>query len=83
MIEFDFLVSADKKFDIETQEDIEFEFNTGDAVEQYLGNYEVIPDKNSITLETADKMMKQNILVEAVPTYTVSNVSGGTTFVIG
>lgn len=83
MIEFDFLVNADKKFDIETQENLEFEFNTGDASEQYVGIYEVIPDKNSITLETANKLMKRNVLVEAVPTYIVSNISGGTTFVIG
>ena len=83
MIEFDFLVNADKKFDIETQENLEFEFNTGDASEQYVGIYEVIPDKNSITLETANKLMKRNVLVEAVPTYIVSNTSGGTTFVIG
>ena len=50
---------------------------------QYDGDYQITPDNTEKTLETADKLMTQNVVVEPVPHYIVSNMSGGTTFVIG
>lgn len=56
--------------------------NTGSA-EIYEGSYTVIPSVESQTLETASKTMADDLLVESIPFYEVSNTAGGVTVTIG
>lgn len=50
--------------------------------ETYDGEYTVIPTLENQTLATADKLMKQDVTIEKIPHYEVSNNAGGTTFII-
>lgn len=51
--------------------------------EKYTGPYVVIPHAhNEQTLETAQKLMTDNVTVQKVPFYDVSNTTGGTTVYI-
>ena len=54
----------------------------GTVNEEYDGEYSVIPTLENQTLATADKLMKQDVTVEKIPHYEVSNNAGGTTFII-
>lgn len=49
----------------------------------YNGQYNVIPKGNAQTLYTMDKLMKENVVVEKIPYYEVSNDSDGITAIIG
>lgn len=49
----------------------------------YDGPYAVTPSLNEQMLETAQKMMSDNVTVKEIPIYVVSNNSGGTTVIIG
>ena len=50
----------------------------------YLGEYEVTPRVGSqVVLNTENKIMKQSVIVGAVPISTIPNASGGETIVIG
>lgn len=51
--------------------------------ECYAGNCHVIPKINSQVLPTCDKVVTQDITVEGIPFYEVTNPQGGTTFIIG
>ncbi len=53
----------------------------GDAPE-YLGPYEVIPRLSEQVLQTTDKLMRNDVTVEGIPTYRTSNLGGGYTVVI-
>ena len=57
---------------------------TGSAVtgESYTGEYTVLPSRETKTLETANKVMTNNVTVLAIPYSEASNNSGGTTFYI-
>lgn len=55
----------------------------GANIETYEGEYVVIPSEEQQMLKTKSRYLKENVTVEAVPTYTVTNTAGGTTFVIG
>lgn len=48
----------------------------------YEGDYTVIPMVTEQVLQTADKVMNNNLTVTEIPTYMVSNDSGGNTFYI-
>ncbi|MGN1410283.1 MAG: hypothetical protein ACI4XJ_08910 [Eubacteriales bacterium] len=51
---------------------------------KYTGEYSVTPSAESAqTLETAQKYLDDNVTVEKIPTYEVSNDSGGATLIIG
>lgn len=51
-----------------------------DEREQYTGSYEVTPKAHtSQTLETANKIMTDDVTISEVPFYNVSNSSGGLT----
>ena len=43
----------------------------------FSGPYNVVPKVNAQTLATADKYMTQDVSVDAVPFYSVSNQYGG------
>lgn len=49
----------------------------------YKGNYTVKPKVNTQILETKDKLVAEDIKVESIPYYEVSNLQGGTTIIIG
>ena len=49
----------------------------------YDGEYTITPDVDGQTVGTAGKMMREDLTVEAIPYFDVSNVSGGSTVYIG
>lgn len=56
--------------------------NTGDY-DVYEGTYKVIPSVSSQTLNTANKLMQADVIVEQIPYAEVTNNSGGKTVTIG
>lgn len=63
---------------------LDYEYSSGKhpTIPQYVGEYTIIPDFEKQQLETKNKMLKDNVVVEEIPHYMVSN-STGNTFVIG
>lgn len=53
-----------------------------DGYSLYTGDYEVTPKAYTQTLETAGKLLTENIVVTAVPYYETSNNSDGLTVYI-
>lgn len=51
--------------------------------ECYTGNCHVIPKIESQVLSTCDKIITEDITVEGIPIYEVSNPQGGSTVIIG
>lgn len=51
--------------------------------EIYEGDYDVTPDFTTQTLETAQKIMTDDVTVEPIPVYRTSNPQGGKTIYIG
>ena len=49
----------------------------------YEGTYRVTPSVLSQTLDTSNKLMQSDVLVEKIPYVEVTNNSGGTTATIG
>lgn len=54
-----------------------------DSVPKYDGPYEITPSVNAKTIPTAQKLMKDDFTVEAIPYSEVSNLSNGYTVNIG
>ena len=51
---------------------------------KYTGKYSVTPEVDTAqTLETAGKYLTNDVTVNAIPDYEVSNEAGGNTFIIG
>ena len=71
----------------ELREAIEMAENLPDAntsdYEVYEGSYKVTPAVSSQTLDTSNKLMQADVLVEKIPYAEVSNNSGGKTASIG
>ena len=70
--------------------EIEGSFNAGfgeisiiSDAPRYTGDYEVTPKVNGQTLETKGKLMNENVEINAIPYFNVSNASGGNTVYIG
>lgn len=59
--------------------------NEGSGVNavEYTGEYEVVPAVDEQTLFTAQKIMKRNLVVNAIPYLEVSNEFNGETITIG
>ena len=51
-------------------------------VEYYEGVYEVTPLVDSQSLPTADRYMKNDVTIKAIPIFSTSNTSGGETVYI-
>ena len=49
----------------------------------YQGPYEVTPSVDGTTLETAQKLLTDNVEVSAIPYFNVGNTAGGSTVYIG
>lgn len=77
-----------REFLMKLEEDAELELNLNGEVilvanaESYTGDYEVMPKTTAQELETAQKLMTDNVTVSAIPYYEVSNDTG-TTVTIG
>lgn len=57
---------------------------SGGSYPKYEGEYEVIPSlAEDITLETAKKLMTDDVTVKKLPRYDVANEAGGTTVYLG
>lgn len=50
--------------------------------DEYAGPYDVVPRLAAQTLETAQKLMLDDVTVEGIPSYRTTNVGGGFTVVI-
>lgn len=64
---------------------VEFQdlYFTERSYEFFEGPYYVTPMVSEQSLETKDKLMKENVEVAAIPFFQVSNPSGGSTIFIG
>lgn len=62
-------------FGIVTERDVDHDY--------YEGNYVVTPKVNTQSLPTADKVMKEDVSIKAIPFYEVDNGHNGTTIYIG
>lgn len=51
--------------------------------ESYSGDYNVTPQINSQVLNTSDKLMAKDMVIKAIPYYSVSNEYDGETVIIG
>lgn len=51
--------------------------------EPYDGEYDVVPRLTQQILETKDKLLEQDLVIEKIPITSVSNQSGGNTIIIG
>lgn len=52
--------------------------------EPYFGTYKVTPKiKDSVILDTTDKLLKEDVIVQKIPQFEVSNEAGGKTLILG
>lgn len=54
-----------------------------DGYDIYSGDYNIIPETFSQTIESKNKVMKNDVTIAGIPFYEVSNTEGGTTCIIG
>ena len=54
-----------------------------ETFDRFSGEYRVVPAVESKVLQTKDKLMGDDVTVESIPYYEVSNPAGGATIVIG
>lgn len=54
--------------------------NIGQGFPKYVGEYTVTPSREIKVLETANKVLTENVTIVAIPYSQVSNVSGGKTY---
>lgn len=53
-------------------------------ISPYVGSYKVTPKvANPVMLAVKDKRMVEDVIIEKIPQFEVSNTSGGKTFIIG
>ena len=53
------------------------------AVETYAGPYTATPQVEAQSLATAQKYMREDVCIKAIPYYDVGNTAGGRTIYIG
>lgn len=53
-----------------------------EGIEQYEGDYTITPKVEEQKMQTKNKMMKENVIIEQIPFHEFSNETG-TTVVIG
>lgn len=52
-------------------------------IDYYLGEYTIKPSTETQTLDTADKTMRENLVIQAIPYAEVTNSANGITVTIG
>lgn len=77
--EFDGELTTQNEFDGE----LNITVGANGIKEYYDGEYTVIPKVEAQILDTEEKYLKKNILVNEIPKFETSNASGGTTVYIG
>lgn len=79
----DISVCDDNSIFLEVEFETEITFSGGGGkYPDYKGNYEVTPDVAGQTLQTKNKSMNEDVTINPIPAYEVSNETG-TTFIIG
>ena len=73
------LQESNQKFDVSFGE-LQYVAPGAEAV--YAGSYDVTPKIGEQTLATKKKYMKENITIQKIPFYDVSNSAGGSTVYI-
>lgn len=63
----------------DAQIDLEIEEGVGGRLPNYKGPYDVIPKVYEQKLETANKSMEDDVLIEKIPYSETANSGGGTT----
>ena len=53
------------------------------GIEDYLGDYEVTPQSEEVSLKTTNKIMRNDMTIRAIPYFCVGNNAGGNTVYIG
>lgn len=88
-IDIDF-IQNDMTLDVafqESEQHIDYEFNEVIEVDKnhevYMGEYDVTPNIEQQVLETANKVLVENVTIKKIPFFEVGNTSGGTTVYIG
>ena len=79
-----------KEFQMTMEEDAALEFGFGGEIvpvyvdaDPYTGAYEVTPKPTAQSLKTAQKLMTDDLTIQAIPYYEVSNLQKGKTVIIG
>lgn len=72
-------------FELEEREALEFNFDVAVQAggDPYTGEYEIVPKFEMQELATKDKQMKENVKIQSIPVYEVSNPARGVTLTIG
>ena len=55
----------------------------GKNIEKYVGNYHITPSMQRQSLQTAEKLVAEDIIINEIPVYRTQNLSGGYTVIIG
>lgn len=84
----EFSTGQDFAATLEIDADLDVDFGAvsqiGDAdLDPYDGDYQVRPQLAAQKLDTAQKYMVEDMKIEEIPIYAVSNNAGGTTVTIG
>ena len=87
-VDLELELQPDIEFELEEIPDIELELETAYVVygisgEEYTGAYIVDPAFDEITLDTTDKLLRDDVTVNPIYVSRVENLSGGTTVYIG
>ena len=89
MITFPVSFSESKvRFDVGFEHNDGFDVSFGElsyipTTEIYSGSYEITPMVTSQEIPTAEKYMKYDMTINAIPYFDVSNTAGGSTVYIG
>ncbi len=76
-------VETDAKATFSTMAQNIMDIPTGDTHEAYEGNYNLVPKVLAQSVETKDKIMKDNLAVAEIPFHEVSNETGKTAIIGG
>ena len=83
-IDFDIQSSESLVMDLSSSADLDYSLSTPSVIDAvvYDGSYEVTPKTYSQTLDTAYKMMQEDVTVLEIPYFETSNDSDGITVYI-
>ena len=75
---FDIGFSGENSFDISFSESF-----SPSGVTPYSGSYEAIPRVTAQSLQTQDRWLDRNVVIQAIPYHEVENTERGNTAIIG
>lgn len=71
-------ITENGKYDVNLIAQVEVNVPTG---EEYEGEYTIIPSIEEQSMNTKDKLLKENVIIESIPYYETSNESGKTVYI--